>query len=112
MLGNLERWSVDALVLSIAKDKTLSVAKPEVSRVIVVRKGRRGRNALIGALVGFGVGFPIGMATAGYVGDTNNPRAMQRLENAARFGAFGAGVGALVGALVTRNKEEVLYTAP
>jgi hypothetical protein len=59
----------------------------------------RTRRVLIGALVGFGAGFPVGVATAGYVGDTNNPSTGMRIENGARFGGLGAGIGALIGAL-------------
>lgn len=58
---------------------------------------------MIGALIGFGIGMPVGMATAGYIGDSDRPSTGMRLENSARFGALGAGIGALIGALSARS---------
>jgi hypothetical protein len=72
---------------------------PAATKPVVSRR----RRVLIGALVGFSAGFGTGMATAGYVGDTNNPRLGMRAENGARFGGFGAGVGALIGLLTGKK---------
>jgi hypothetical protein len=61
---------------------------------------------LLGTLVGIGVGFPVGVATcqfptaeAGSCDDYTFP-GNARLLGGATYGAYGAGIGAAVGALV------------
>lgn len=68
------------------------------------KKSRRWRAVLIGAAVGFGAAFPIGVASAGYLSDQNNPRFGTRAGFGAGFGLFGAGIGAGIGALAGGKK--------
>ncbi len=108
--GSLQNCTPEGLLVE-AKQGTVQIAKAEVRKVVVLRKSSRKRSALIGAAVGFAIGFPIGWLTAGRVGDVNNPRVSQRLENVARFGPFGAGVGALIATLAPGTKQILVYQA-
>jgi hypothetical protein len=81
----------------------------DVKRVWVEKTAPRWHAALIGAAVGFGVAFPIGAASAGYIADQNNPRLRTRMGFGAGFGLFGAGIGAGIGALAGGTKDVLIY---
>ena len=66
--------------------------------------------ALTGALVGFGIGFPIGVATCKYPGAEGSSCAYHTYPGNARMlggittGLLGAGIGAGVGAVIGRSQ--------
>ncbi|MBM4028148.1 MAG: hypothetical protein FJ280_22550 [Planctomycetes bacterium] len=82
----------------------------------VAEIGRRGqanrkRNAMWGALIGFGVGFPAGYFLAPYIGDDDDMPNSEQAKGGAAFGAIWAGIGAGLGALTGGTHEVVIYRA-
>ena len=109
--GRLEKWAADAMDLSTAKGVE-HFARQDVSAVRLRGAGRAKREALWGALIGFGIAFPIGAAAAGTLTDRNSPPASTRA-------GMGASVG-LLGPELERDSErspagshtETIYRAP
>jgi hypothetical protein len=109
--GKLEKWTPAALDLSSAKGVE-QIARPDVSAVRVERHGSRKKGALWGAVIGFGIAFPIGAAAAGNLTDRNNPSAATRAGMGAGFGLLAAGIGAGLGTLAGGSHTETIYRAP
>ena len=104
--GSLQSVSDDAL--SVSSDKAHeTVMRQEVKRVLVRKKGHRGRNALIGLAAGAGVGAIVGAAShrdcTGFC-VLNISRGQDAGIAAGVFGILGAAVGTL---LPTGNWREV-----
>jgi hypothetical protein len=106
--GRFRTWTPDAVELC-AGQKTKWLRPVEVKRIWIEKKTPRWHALLIGAAMGFGLAFPIGAASAGYVADVNNPRFGTRAEIGAGFGLFGAGIGAGIGALTGGSKSVLVY---
>lgn len=98
-----------ALALSVdGVSKTF--ARPEVFRVSLREKNRRARNALIGAAIGAGAGFAAGAAFGARYGESSERGEPSGWVFFGTLGCLpGAGVGALVGALLPVNPT--LYRA-
>ncbi len=79
--------SPESLTLENRKQAS-SLALTSNKQVSVRRKASRWKAAGIGAAVGFGVGFPIGAASAGYLRDRNSPKFSLRA-------GFGTSIGLL-----------------
>ena len=75
----------------------------------VQQKASRWKGALIGALVGLGVGFPIGASAAGYITDRNHPTFGHCADMGLAMGTFGAGIGTPIGALARGTKSVTVY---
>jgi hypothetical protein len=108
--GRLEKWRVDAMDLSTTKGVE-HFARQDVSAVRVEKRGSRKKGALWGAVIGFGIAFPIGVAAAGNLTDRNNPTASTRVGMGAGFGLLGAGIGAGLGSLTGGSHIETIYRA-
>jgi len=94
--GDLLSVTDDALVIRSGKsDQT--IAQTSVKRVLIRRKGHRGRNALIGAGIGAATGLGLGVAA-----DQCSPQDLICFGNRGKeiltpfIGFIGAGVGALI----------------
>jgi hypothetical protein len=83
------------------KQGTLQVSS---SDIVKIGRPSRGKGALIGALVGFGIGFPWGCAIAGDVVDQNNPSIGSRMGVGTIMGGFIGGIGAGIGVGVAPDK--------
>lgn len=106
--GRFRSWSPEALQVTVKKDiRRITLA--DADRVIASGKGSRWKSALIGAAVGFGLAFPVGAASAGYITDQNNPRFQTRVGVGAGLGLFGAGIGSAIGALAGGTKHTTVY---
>jgi hypothetical protein len=106
--GRFRTWTAEGMeVFASGRNQWLKPA--EVKRVWVQEKAPRWRAALIGAAIGFGVAFPIGATSAGYLADQNNPRFSTRAGFGAGFGLFGAGIGAGIGALAGGRRNVLVY---
>lgn len=103
--GTVQRWTTDSLAVQGPGGSMRTISRDSVTRV--TRKSR-GKGALLGLAVGFGIAAPVGAFAGPYLADWGNPSATVRLRHAAAWGLFfggvGAGVGALVGAETTLFK--------
>jgi hypothetical protein len=71
--GTLHAWSAEGIDIRQKNGEVRSADRSAVLRVGARRKGSRAKAALWGTLIGFGIAFPIGAASAGYLADQNNP---------------------------------------
>jgi hypothetical protein len=106
--GRFRSWSPDAIDISDGRG-VQAIRVENVRRIQVQQKASRWKGALIGALVGLGVGFPIGASAAGYLTDRNNPTLGHRAGMGLAMGTFGAGIGAPIGALAGGTKRVTVY---
>ena len=106
--GRFRSWSPAALEVG-TKESVRQFTLADTDRVIASSKGSLWKTALIGAGVGFGVAFPFGAASAGYVTDQNNPSVKTRIGMGAGFGLFGAGIGSALGALAGGTRQTTVY---
>ena len=109
--GRFKAWSPGAIEIA-SKRRVQTFRVEDVRRVTVRQKSSRWKGTLIGALIGFGVAFPIGAASAGYIMDRNDPGFAGRAVMGAGVGMFGAGIGAPIGALTGGHKHALVYRAP
>jgi hypothetical protein len=109
--GTLAQVSAEGLALD-RKGGPIQIARSDIRRVWVLRKGSRLKNVGIAALVGFAIGCPIGAAKAGYIGDTNHPSLGLRGGYCLALGGFGAGIAAGVVAPFPATKSTLVYRAP
>ncbi len=70
----------------------------------------RGRTAMMGALIGFGGGFGVGVAVGGCKQGQLGP-CFSRGETGAVGGALGAVIGAGIGAMIPHHNKELIYSA-
>jgi hypothetical protein len=104
--GTLESVTGDSLVLNSSAGQE-TFARQEVKRVSLKKQGHRARNTLIGLGVGAGAGLGIGAAS-------DQSCASKGCFFGPNFGKaiitpFGAGVGALVGALIPSGGWREVY---
>jgi hypothetical protein len=109
--GVLSQTSPDDLTLTRKRD-SMQVAKSDVRRLWVLGKGSRLKNAGIAALIGFAVGCPIGAASAGYLGDMNNPRLGTRAGFCLGIGGFAGGIAGGITAAVPATRRTLVYRSP
>lgn len=90
--GNLVNVSDEAITIREKwKQQEISVERAKILRVTDLQRSRRGRNSLIGLLVGGAIGVPIGVAKS-----SDLPPSLGALIMFGWLGGAGAGVGALV----------------
>jgi len=106
--GKFQGLTTDSLTLE-SRNQVRSITLVSIKRVSVRQKGSRWKATGIGAAVGFGICFPIGAASAGYLTDHNNPRFGTRAGAGAGLGLFGAGIGAGLGAIAGGSRYETVY---
>ena len=106
--GRFQSLSSESVVLNW-RNQVRSLSPALIKAVSVRRKASRWKAAGIGAAVGFGIVFPIGAASAGYLTDRNSPRFATRAGLGAELGLFGAGIGAGLGALVGGSRYETVF---
>ena len=106
--GRFRSWSPERIDIARGqREESLKIA--DVRSVTVRRKGSRLKGTGIGALIGFASAFPFGAASAGYIADQNNPSIQTRMGMGAGFGMFGAGIGAVIGALAGGTRQVTVY---
>lgn len=90
--------ATDGSVVLRSKNNQQTLSREQVNRILVKRKGHRGRNALIGAGIGAGAGLGAGAAIDSDCSKTsffctgNKGKAILTPV----FGLLGAGIGALI----------------
>jgi len=106
--GRYQGLTPEGLTLE-SRNQIRSIALVSIKQVSVRRKGSRWKAAGIGGAVGFGIAFPIGAASAGYLTDRNNPTLVTRAGSGATLGLFGAGIGGGIGAIAGGSRFETVY---
>ena len=106
--GRFRSWSPDAITISGGRGPQTLRAE-NIRRVQTRQKASRWTGALVGALVGLAIAFPIGASTAGYLTDRNDPTLGHRVGMGLGIGMFGAGIGAPLGALAGGSKSVTVY---
>ena len=106
--GRYQSISPESLMVE-SKLQIRSLPLDSIKQVSVRRKASRAKTAGIAAAVGFGVAFPIGAASAGYLSDQNNPSFSTRAGTGVGMGLFGAAIAGGVGALAGGSRFETVY---
>ena len=106
--GTLAEVSPDGVTVTRKRD-SIQIARSDIRQIWLLGKGSRLKNAGIAALVGFAVGCPIGAATAGYLGDENNPRLGMRAGFCLTIGGFAGGIAAGITAPFPATKRTLVY---
>ena len=109
LVGSLEAWDGRALELRYPDTMGQTIPLPEVVRIEVSR-GMRG-NATTGVLVGGGLGVALGIASSIVIGTSSGdswiaPSFGSYVGITAVFGLTGAGLGAIIGALIKTEEWE------
>jgi hypothetical protein len=89
--GKMLAWTEESISLRL-KNQDVTIPREEVYRVTWLSKSKRGRNALIGLVVGAGVGAVLGATIRGDLG-ADDPTAAA-VAASLTLGGIGAGVGA------------------
>jgi hypothetical protein len=86
--------------------------REDVTKLERYRKGgwSRGKTAAVGALIGGGSGLAVGVAGGGCSRHGFGP-CFTRGQIGAALGAFGAVLGAGIGALIPHHRTDVIYVA-
>ena len=102
--GKMAVWTPDSLSVKQSKDKTVQLAKSEVTQVVLVIGRSRGQKAGLGLLIGGGACGTLG-GVAGSVAESD-------VAAAGFFAGFGlcGGIAAGIAALFPPHRE-VIYTA-
>lgn len=108
--GTLVGWSSGSIAIASPAGPRSFVSE-QVRRVRIEGHSSRWRGAMIGALVGFGAGFSVGVTSAGHLTDRNSPGAAWRTAVGGGLGLYGAGIGAAIGALARGHKPATIYHA-
>jgi len=106
--GTVQKVTSDSLAINAtASQETL--ARTEIKRVELKSKGRRGRNALIGLLIGTGGGLAVGAAI-----DHSQQSSFNFFPNFGKavFTPLGAVTGAAIGVLIPSGGWHEIYRAP
>jgi hypothetical protein len=105
--GAFQKWTPQEVAAG-----TVTARRADVLTLERYREGARGRgkNAGVGALIGFGGGFAIGAAAGGCHQAQLGP-CFPRAALGAGLGAVGAVIGAGIGVLLPRHTRELIYTA-
>ena len=106
--GQFRGLSPDRLNIAV-RNQVRSILLDSIKQVSVRRKASRWKATGIGAAIGFGIAFPIGASSAGYLTDQNNPSIVTRARFGAGLGLFGAGIGAGLGALASGSHFDTVY---
>jgi hypothetical protein len=106
--GKFQGLTADGLTLE-SKKQVRSITLASIKQISVRRKASRLKAAGIGGAVGFGIAFPIGAASAGYLTDQNGPTFLTRVGTGASVGLVGAGIGGAIGALAGGSRYETVY---
>jgi len=104
--GHLQRVTSDSLAINAATSQE-TLSRAEIKRVQLKRKGRRGRNTLIGLLIGTGGGLAIGAAADHSARDT-----WFRNFGKAFITPLGAIIGTVVGVAIPTGGWHEIYRAP
>jgi hypothetical protein len=108
--GRFRTWSPSGIEITRGKQmRAFDIV--DIDRLQVHEKASRLKAAMWGALIGFGIVFPFGAASAGYLTDQNDPSLQTRAGMGAGLGLFGAGIGAAVGALAGGSRPVTVYRA-
>ena len=91
--GKMLAWTEESSALRL-KNQEVTIPREEVYRVTWLSKSKRGRNALIGLVVGAGVGAVLGATIRGDLGADDSTVAATAVAASLTFGGIGAGVGA------------------
>jgi hypothetical protein len=108
--GMFQQWTPERLILSSSKGKLVECLRNDVSSVALLTPANKKKRALWGSMIGFGIGFPIGYASAAYVADQNSMPAGERAGAGAGIGALFAGIAVGV-SLIGGEHETVVYRA-
>jgi hypothetical protein len=105
--GVFQSWTPEQVTVG-----AVTARKEDLLKVEQYRKGGglgRGKKALIGALIGFGRGFAIGVGVEG----CNSPGCVGRGEGGPVAGAVGALIGAGIGAALPAHRRtlQIIYVA-
>jgi hypothetical protein len=106
--GKFQSWTPQQVVAG-----TLTAQREDVLRIERYRLSGwgRGKHALVGALIGLGAGFALGVGAAGCSSTGFGP-CVTRFDGGAIIGTAGAAVGAGIGALLPRrHTTELIYSA-
>jgi len=106
--GQFQGLAEGQLTLAIA-NQVRSIPLDSIRQVSVRRKASRAKATGIGAAIGFGIAFPIGATSAGFLADRNNPSIGTRAGFGAGLGLFGAGIGAGIGVLAGGPRFDIVY---
>lgn len=107
--GRVLAWTEEAISLRI-KGQDVTIPRKDVYRVTWLSKSKRGRNALIGLVVGAGVGAVFGATVTFGDLSPDDPGYMTAAEAAVATSLFFGGIGAGVGAAFPSHPT--LYRAP
>jgi hypothetical protein len=103
--GFLQSVSADSLAINAATSQE-ALSRPDVKLVSLKRAGHRGRNTVIGLLIGVGAGLASGAAI-----DRNNHGWFPNLGKDV-FTPLGAIVGTVAGVAIPTGGWRVVYRAP
>jgi len=106
--GKFQVLTPESLTLE-SRNQVRSITLVSIRQVSVRRKASRWKAAGIGGAVGFGIAFPIGAASTGYLTDQNGPTFLTRAETGAMVGLIGAGIGGSIAAIVGGSSHETVY---
>ena len=100
--GSFEKVAPDAIIVEGAV-----LARAEVRRVELERRGRRGRNTLTGLAVGAGIGLAAGAVLDAKAGDDGFAVSAKAV-----LACAGATVGAIIGVVRPATARQEIYRAP
>jgi hypothetical protein len=104
--GFLQGATADSLAINATTSQE-TLLRPDIKRIELKRNGRRGRNALIGLLIGAGGGLAAGAAA-----DHSSPDSWFPNIGKAILTPLGAIVGTIVGMVIPTGGWREIYRAP
>ena len=104
--ATFQTWTPDQVTAA-----TITAKREDVLKIERYRQGiwGRGKTAAVGALIGFGGGFGVGVGLTGCSKDQFGP-CISRGAGGAIVGGAGALIGAGIGALIPHHARDVIYS--